>query len=275
MAINVAGFDGSPVTEASWARLMALAAGQGAIVDSGLTVTPGAGTRVLSVAPGTALIGGLLVEITAAETATVAAKTTTGPRLDWLVLDANWSANTVQVAVVQGGTSLPALIQDLGSRYQMPLAAITVRQNVTTVAAADIAERAPLRREPNYLSTGQVSTGDVVASSSGVNLLDLSVPDPGWPYRLHVEGAMRIRRTIGTGTGYVTVRGQVAGSTFVQASSSDIADAPLQMSIAGVSGVRTGSTTFQLVTVPLSITANTAYDVNAANSYVTVTQLPA
>jgi hypothetical protein len=90
------------------------------------------GTSV-SIQPGRALVGGFYYVLTAAATVTVAANTGSTGRIDLIVLRANLSTSSVNLAVVQGqpaaSPKAPALTKTYGGIWEMPLHQVTVPAN--------------------------------------------------------------------------------------------------------------------------------------------------
>ncbi|MER6382099.1 hypothetical protein ACWDBD_38855 [Streptomyces sp. NPDC001118] len=90
------------------------------------------GTTV-SIQPGRALVGGFYYQLTAAQTVTIAANSGSTGRIDLIVLRANLSSSSVNLAVVQGQPAAspraPALTRTYGGVWEMPLHQVTVPAN--------------------------------------------------------------------------------------------------------------------------------------------------
>jgi hypothetical protein len=90
------------------------------------------GTSV-SVAPGRALVGGFYYQLTASATVSIAANTGGTGRIDVVVLRANLSNSSVNLAVVQGQPAAtpkaPGLTRTYGGVWEMPLHQVTVPAN--------------------------------------------------------------------------------------------------------------------------------------------------
>lgn len=192
------GFDGS-VTEADWAKLHEV---QGRLqwhhgVTTGLIASPGAGPRQVAVTAGVGYAPGVRADQDAA-TVTVAANNSSSNRLDWIVLDFNWDTNTATIDKVQGGAVLPTLTQVAGVRWQLPLASVTVRPGVTTIAAGDITIRKPIPREAEKLTGVPGWDEQTMGANAGTRTLTtFTVPDPGWPYILDIDSQVRLQATNG------------------------------------------------------------------------------
>lgn len=90
------------------------------------------GTTV-SVAAGRALVGGFYYQLTATKTVTIAANTGANPRLDLVVVRADLSTGSVNLAVVQGtpaaSPKVPVLTRTYGGNWEMPLHQVNVPAN--------------------------------------------------------------------------------------------------------------------------------------------------
>jgi hypothetical protein len=90
------------------------------------------GTSV-SVAPGRAIVGGFYYQLTASATVSIAANTGGTGRIDVVVLRANLSNSSVNLAVVQGQPAAtpkaPGLTKTYGGVWEMPLHQVTVPAN--------------------------------------------------------------------------------------------------------------------------------------------------
>jgi hypothetical protein len=90
------------------------------------------GTSV-SIAPGRAIVGGFYYQLTASATVSIAANTGATGRIDVVVLRANLSSSSVNLAVVQGQPAAtpkaPALTKTYGGIWEMPLHQVTVPAN--------------------------------------------------------------------------------------------------------------------------------------------------
>jgi hypothetical protein len=90
------------------------------------------GTSV-SIAPGRALVGGFYYQLTASATVSIAANTGATGRIDLVVLRANLSNSSVNLAVVQGQPAAtpkaPGLTKTYGGVWEMPLHQVTVPAN--------------------------------------------------------------------------------------------------------------------------------------------------
>ena len=180
MAITAVGFDGT-ITEAEWASFMRH---QGTVADkhgvsgSGLVVSAAGGTRTASVSPGTAILPGLRINSDAAVSLTFAANAGSTNRVDAVVVQGNWSTNTATIAVVAGSSTVPpALTQNEGVLWQMPLAYVTVRPGVTTLLSSDIVSTVPYPRRrfsDQARSTGDLNTG--LITSADIPGMSLNVP---------------------------------------------------------------------------------------------------
>lgn len=97
----------------------------------------------LNVATGFAIIRGFAYENTAVESLTLATGNTQ-PRIDLVILRLDPSANSIVLAVKQGtpaaSPSAPALTQNAGAVWELPLAQIAVAANTTAIGPSDITD---------------------------------------------------------------------------------------------------------------------------------------
>ncbi|MGH3497859.1 MAG: hypothetical protein ACRDP1_10380, partial [Nocardioidaceae bacterium] len=153
MTISVSG-TGLPnvMGAADWASLLGILAGGGGsqVVDTGLAVSMGSGTRLLNVAAGTAAAAGVLFKSTATEPVTLAANGSGNSRLDLVYAQINWAAGTGSIGALAGvpapTPTLPMLTQTAGTTWQIPLASCLVRSGVVDLTAhpGDLVDARPL-----------------------------------------------------------------------------------------------------------------------------------
>jgi hypothetical protein len=99
------------------------------------------GTSV-SVAPGRAIVGGFYYQLTASATVSIAANTGSTGRIDVVVLRANLSNSSVNLAVVQGQPAAtpkaPGLTKTYGGVWEMPLHQVTVPANLGALSLINV-----------------------------------------------------------------------------------------------------------------------------------------
>lgn len=247
MAITTAGFTGT-VNEAQWAQLMELAMGGNAVqvVDNGLACTSGGATRLITVASGEAAVAGVQFANSAGVSVTLNANGAANDRLDIIVAEVNWTADTVTFTKVTGTTGsvvpvLPSLTQTAGTLWQIPLAVVTVRPSVTTIAAADIQDVRPFRPSMLvYHPTVAVTT--VGASAAPKSIASKAVLDPGWPFRIEVSGGVEFAATT-AGRGLLNVTVDGTSLTTGRAAQGNAAPAII---VPDITGVLTGNHTVVL-----------------------------
>lgn len=193
MAITTVGFDNADITEAGFAKLMSamgrVANEQG--VTTGMVASAGGGTRQVSITAGEAVAPGLLVTSDAAATVSLAANSSGAARTDYVVLTVDWGTNSAAFAAVTGSSvTPPALTQTAGSTWQIPLARVTVANGATTFASSDIEVCKPLPRKP-IAYVGTVAGTTINHNDAPTAVSTLTIPDPGWSYRLLMIGAGR------------------------------------------------------------------------------------
>lgn len=131
-------------------------------------------TTAIDVMPGAALVQGIAHINTAKVSFTIAANASGNPRIDTLVLRADYALQTVRLAVLQGtpaaSPSVPALTQSANVLWEIPLADIAVANAFVTITQANITPRYEWANGADgvYLdsvknnSGGTLNTGDVV-----------------------------------------------------------------------------------------------------------------
>jgi hypothetical protein len=203
VAIDWTGFDNEDITEAGFSKLMVAAgvvAYKHGVSDGGLTVSPGAGTREVSISAGEAFVAGVWFTSTATVVpAALAANAGSSARTDYVVLEVDWTANTCTLKVIQGASSTPPdLTQTAGTLWQMPLARVSVPAAHNTVfSASHITVCKPLPRDVQVVKTSTF-TGQVIAVGGPPDTVaTLNVTDPGWPYRLRVQAVQRFETDSG------------------------------------------------------------------------------
>lgn len=274
MAITTVGYDGT-VTETQFATLMRYVGEVGYKhgVPTGFTASAGGGTRQVSITTGTAILPGLLAVSDATATATLAANAGSANRVDYVVLQANWTTNTTSVTVVQGSSATPpALTQTEGSLWQMPLARVTVRPGVTTLLSSDIVVCKPLSR------TVQAASGSLIAANRAYNsgaftVSSITMPDPGWPYRVQVSARGRFA---GSKSGYGVLSILVNGTQIGSGLTEPLTTAGTHsLGLTSVSGAVSGPTTVQIQVQPLSMSSGDTFQSSADTGVVDVLQIPA
>lgn len=146
----------APYSSAEWSHLWALMQGMGSLFPNygvllgtgGSTYGPvqpiASGSANVDVKPGAALVNGKLYETDAAVTLTVAANASGNPRIDTLVLRADYTAQTVRPVIKQGTPAAspvrPSLTQS-SSLWEMPLADIAVANGFSSITQSDITDR--------------------------------------------------------------------------------------------------------------------------------------
>lgn len=164
--------DSGPFSSAQWQQMYARMIGTGAEnvnrgvirgVLSELEVianTP-ADTTVI-VEPGSALVQGIFYLNDANKSVSIAANASGSVRIDIIVLEADYTAQTVRIAVVQGtpGAGVPNLTQTAATLWQIPLAYLTLASGYVSIASTAITD---MRHYANIPS----AVGVNVTNSSG------------------------------------------------------------------------------------------------------------
>jgi hypothetical protein len=142
MVQTIAGYQGT-VTEVQEAQRFGLATCR-AFVDTPASFKPTPqGVRTIAIAAGSMLCSGVLFIESSAQAIQLPANTAAGVRLDIVGLRFTWNGLSSMVELFSkqgtaGSTTRPALTRNPGAVYEFPLAVVRVRQNVSTIAAADV-----------------------------------------------------------------------------------------------------------------------------------------
>lgn len=134
---------GANVTESGWRSMMAGVMRDGPIItglantawDGVLKPSAGAG-RSVDVAAGSVWIQGHYGSTTSTKNLTVAANATGSTRYDCIVARADFVNNVVELDIVTGTTSLPALTQNT-SMWEIALGYVTIANGASTVTVTD------------------------------------------------------------------------------------------------------------------------------------------
>lgn len=204
MAITWYGFDNADLTEVGEAQL---ARRQGMMAyHHGLPLPPthsyNVSTRAVTISTFGALFPALYADSNASETRTHDAQAT-GTRVDYGVLTANWSTNTVSLEILKGTSTsgiAPNLTQNAGVLWQMPIWRATI---TSTSFLSEICWPQTRTEKPVSVS---VNTS-VVASTSGEwrDLGGITLSDPGWPWSIQVYAQVRFLRNAAGGVGLLRV----------------------------------------------------------------------
>lgn len=133
-------FENLDTTETQFSKWANALGGSGII--AGAEVTAGSGMSI-NVALGSAIVRGFYWESDATVNLAVSAAHASYQRKDYVVLDANQSANSVTLAVVAGtadagGGTLPTLTQN-ATRWQMPIGIITIPAAAISLTSGNVA----------------------------------------------------------------------------------------------------------------------------------------
>jgi len=188
--------DSGPYSSAQWQTLQGRAVGEaghrpgaGYLLGSGdaglyglrvLQSSPTAAT--VRVFPGAALVQGIFYRLDSAMNLAIAANASGNPRIDLVVLRADYVAQTVRLAVKTGTPAAspvrPNITQSAGVTWEIALADVAVASGFTVISAADVtfigepANMAGTVILDDILnnSGGELKTGDVVIWDTGTAL---------------------------------------------------------------------------------------------------------
>lgn len=138
-------FDGASIaTELQWSR-MARRWGLDGVhaLDASSTAlkVTGSGAATVSVAPGHAFVNGFYYYLDATKTVNVTANAGGAARVDYVVLRADMSANSVTAQYKTGGLTAPTLTQDEAGVWEIPIAQCTVAAGASVVTAANVVDK--------------------------------------------------------------------------------------------------------------------------------------
>lgn len=176
--------DAGPYNASNWQQLyrsaLGLAASRanvGVLLGSGVqpndplrVQAKGVPTTSIDVLAGSALVQGVLYISTATVSFVIAANSSGNPRIDTVILRADYALQTVRLMVLQGtpaaSPSAPALTQSTNVMWDIPLADIAVANAFVSITNANITRRA----EPANAADGVYL--DTVLNNSGGTLED-------------------------------------------------------------------------------------------------------
>lgn len=142
MAIIPVGFEGQ-VNEQPFAKMMNAVGGYGILGTVGGTnfaAARVAGSRTVTVQPGTIWAPGVLVTVDAVTTPTAVATNSSGSnRIDMLVMRVNWTTDTCALMILVGGTSPPSYNLNPGTLYDIPLYKLVLPPGAGEYTDANIA----------------------------------------------------------------------------------------------------------------------------------------
>lgn len=141
-------------------------------VDGELAVSASspADTNV-NVASGAGMVQGIWFYNSASLAVPISANASGSTRIDVIVLRADYTAQTVRIAVVQGtpAAGIPALTQSAGSIWEIPLAYVTLASGFTTIAASVITDLRHYANIPSAVGLGVLnSSGSTLEQGSAV-----------------------------------------------------------------------------------------------------------
>lgn len=156
--------DCGPYSAAKWEEVLkAIMSGKSGIAEvSHLQVTETSPTsKSVRVTTGRAVVRGKVYWLDADTTLAISDNTSGNPRIDRVVLEADWATQTVRLKVLEGtpsaSPSAPSLTQVDGTLWQLPLAQVAVANGFTSITSGDITDE----REAIYFPLGM----DVVTVS--------------------------------------------------------------------------------------------------------------
>ena len=155
--------DCGPYSAADWEHVLkAMMSGKSGISEVGhLEVTETSPTsKSVRVVTGRAVVRGKVYWLDADTTLTVPDNTSGNPRIDRVVLEADWATQTVRLKILEGtpaaSPSPPTLTQVDGTLWQMSLAQVAVANGFTSISNSDITDEREFVDQPKGSSVVNV-----------------------------------------------------------------------------------------------------------------------
>lgn len=179
-------FDGTPQFEDFWRDMMKHMLGSASGVVRGFgsdfSVFGDSSGMQVKVSAGEAWVRGHFGKSTSTKTLPIASNSSGSTRIDRVVLQADFVNNRIEVEVVQGTTSAPAVTQN-SSIWQTSLATVSVANGAVTIAAGNVTdERSFTTVVGKYVRTATTavplsgaSYADVVLNSTEIATGDISL----------------------------------------------------------------------------------------------------
>jgi len=174
----------------TWAKMIgfgANSANRGVVrgVDDDLRVTAQSpASNAVDVNLGSAVVQGKWYENTAVESFTISANGSGNPRIDTIILRADYTAQTVRLVLLTGTPAAtpaaPTLTQTAGVTWEIPIADIEVANGFSTISQENIVNRQDWANVPNQISV-------VVTNADSVDLV------PGEPVRFSASTNQAVR----------------------------------------------------------------------------------
>ena len=202
--------------QTTWEQMFNGANNRGVLfgIDEELQVTQ---TTVASnqivVNTGAAIVQGIWYYNDADTNLSIATNASGSTRIDIIILEANWTNQTVRVSKVQGtpGSGVPALTQTSGVLWQMPLAYVTAASGFVTITNANITDWREYANIPpvfaipvSNVSASVLESGSVCIWSGTAQSVTTSTSLAGGR---NVAGVIERRALATSGAGRVVVSG--------------------------------------------------------------------
>lgn len=134
--------------------LVAMTVGRNGVLSGLAVVESSPAGKSVTVKAGTAIVGGKLYRLDADITLTIDDNTSGNPRIDTVVLETDWTAQTIRAKVIEGtagsSPSAPTLTQNSGVLWQEELADVAVTDSFTSIVESDITRTRNWARDDVY-----------------------------------------------------------------------------------------------------------------------------
>ncbi|WP_209121502.1 H-type lectin domain-containing protein [Alkalihalobacillus sp. BA299] len=188
---------GANVTEVQWQEMAQYWLNTGVIrsVLNELEVYADSTGMQVKVKTGEAWIKGHFFKSDEEEALAIGTADASNPRIDRVIIRLDWTANTIQLAILQGAAATspvaPALTQNT-SRWEISLSQVNVGAGVTTIAAEDIIMERDFteidyskHKNDDKAHTRHIAAKNASESgsdyTSGTSLFVVSSTETGWP----------------------------------------------------------------------------------------------
>ncbi len=173
--------DCGPYSAANWAQVLkALMSGKTGVSEVGqlevMETSPA--SKSVRIVTGRAVVRGKVYWLDADTTLTISDNTSGNPRIDRVVLEADWATQTIRLKVLEGTPAAtptaPSLTQVDGTLWQLPLAQIAVTNGFTSITSGNITDEREFVNPPLGYAVATVGgkTADYSTNSTSFVTID-------------------------------------------------------------------------------------------------------
>lgn len=214
--------DAGAYSAAQWQQLYAHMIGDGAekanrgvfrgVLEELEVVANSPADTTVIVEPGSALVQGIFYLNDADKSVSIASNASGSTRIDIIVLEADYAAQTVRIDVVQGtpAAGVPALTQSVGSIWQIPLAYLTLASGYTSIPQTLITDWREYANIPGAMGIDITNSSGLTLENGNVVIWlaagGLAVDDTATEGDINVAGVIE-RRVLNGGAGRIITHG--------------------------------------------------------------------